>query len=49
MPICLVDVRQMYITLRTLYAGQKVTLDTVATALGLPGDDKIMCAGNESR
>ncbi|KAI0006174.1 hypothetical protein BJV74DRAFT_802632 [Russula compacta] len=48
-PVCLVDVRQMYITLRRRYAESNISLVAVATELGLPSDDKSMCAGNESR
>jgi hypothetical protein len=47
-PVCIVDVRQMYITLRRI-AGSAAPLTAVATELGLPCDDKSMCAGNESR
>ena len=47
-PVCIVDVRQMYATLRRL-AGSAAPLTTVATELGLPCDDKSMCAGNDSR
>jgi hypothetical protein len=49
MPVCLVDVRHMYITLRTRYAESNASLFAVATELGLSGDEKSMCAGNESR
>ncbi|KAF8274876.1 hypothetical protein EI94DRAFT_1711916 [Lactarius quietus] len=48
-PICIVDVRQMYVTLRRRIAESAAPLTTVATELGLPCDDKSMCAGNESR
>jgi len=48
-PVCLVDVRQMYITLRTCFAESNISLVKVATELGLTGDDNTMCAGNESR
>jgi len=47
-PVCIVDVRQMYVTLRRL-ADSAAPLTTVATELGLPCDDKSMCAGNDSR
>jgi hypothetical protein len=48
-PVCLVDVRQMYIHLRTCFGESNASLVKVATELGLTGDDKTMCAGNESR
>ncbi|KAH9005310.1 hypothetical protein EDB86DRAFT_2882847 [Lactarius hatsudake] len=48
-PVCIVDVRQMYITLRRRIAESAAPLTAVATELGLPCDDKTMCAGNESR
>jgi hypothetical protein len=47
-PVCVVDVRQMYATLRRT-AESAAPLTTVATELGLPCDDKSMCAGNDSR
>jgi hypothetical protein len=49
MPVCLIDVRQLYITLCKRYAESNVSLVTIATELGLEGDDKAMCAGNENR
>jgi len=49
MPVCLVDVHQMYITLRTRYTDSNISLFAVATELGLSGDERSMCAGNESR
>lgn len=49
-PVCIVDVRQMYVTLRRIAESTAPgPLTTVATELGLPCDDKSMCAGNESR
>jgi hypothetical protein len=39
----------MYITLRTRYGESNASLFTIATELGLSGDEKSMCAGNESR
>lgn len=48
-PVCIVDVRQMYTTLRRCIAESAGPLTTVATELGLPCDDQSMCAGNESR
>jgi hypothetical protein len=48
-PVCLVDVHQMYITLCTRFGEANIPLVKVATELGLTGDDKSMCAGNESR
>jgi len=49
MPVCLIDVRQLYITLCKRYAESNVSLVTIAADLGLQGDKKTMCAGNESR
>ena len=49
MPVCFVDVRQLYITLRTRYTDSNASLFAIATELGLSGDEKGMCAGNESR
>ncbi|KAI0256849.1 hypothetical protein BJV78DRAFT_1167398 [Lactifluus subvellereus] len=48
-PVCLVDIRQMYITLCRRIAESNASLSAVAAELGLQGDDKSMCAGNESR
>lgn len=48
-PVYIVDVRKMYATLRCCVAESAGPLTTVATELGLPCDDKSMCAGNESR
>jgi len=48
-PVCLVDIRQMYVTLCRRITESHASLAAVATELGLQGDDKSMCAGNESR
>ncbi|KAI9437821.1 hypothetical protein BJY52DRAFT_1325281 [Lactarius psammicola] len=48
-PVCIIDVRQMYVTLRRRITESTAPLAAVATELGLPCDDKSMCAGNESR
>lgn len=48
-PVCIVDVREMYATLRLCVPESTGHLTTVATELGLPCDNKSMCAGNESR
>ncbi|KAI9507364.1 hypothetical protein F5148DRAFT_120411 [Russula earlei] len=47
--VSLVDVRQMYITLRTRYTDSSASLVAIATELGIQADDRNICAGNESR
>ncbi|KAH9966817.1 hypothetical protein BC827DRAFT_1178574 [Russula dissimulans] len=47
--VSLIDVRQMYITLRTRYTESNASLAAIATELGIRCNDKSMCAGNESR